>query len=741
MSTQILRIALPSPLRRLFDYLPLKDQPLPEVGMRVSVPFGHQKSVMGVVVEVIESLEGSSRGYRLKSIHTVLDEQPVFDQALLALCRWCSAYYHYPLGEVFQLALPVVLRKPETAPTIAQVKAWQLTPIGHSLDIGDIKRAVKQRNAIILLKEKPLCLREDFQTIGVSSSVIKALVEKGWVEETVQSSTSASDWSMYSSLLKQSPLSLNAEQEQAVSSLDLSTFAAYLLEGVTGSGKTEVYLQLIERVLANKRQALVLVPEIGLTPQTVERFEQRFSVPVAAVHSGLNDKERYEIWVKARENYFGIVIGTRSSLFTPLNQLGLIIVDEEHDLSYKQQEGVRYSARDVAIVYAQQCGIPIVLGSATPSLESLHNALSGRYRHLRLQQRVNHQPLPVIETVDSGDAHEGHPLSPVLMNAIEQTLQARQQVLVFINRRGYAPLLMCQDCGWSSQCQQCDRRMTLHRTREGSYLHCHYCDAKASVPAACPQCLSRRFQAIGLGTQQGEAVFKKRFSEVPVVRIDRDSISRKGEWETVLTNIHLGEPCILVGTQMLAKGHHFPKLGLAIMLGVDQALFSADFRGAERIAQLLTQVSGRVGREGAGAKVLIQTQFAEHPLLDALITQGYHDYAQQLLAERRLAAMPPLTYIALVRCHAQQAEFAIRFLEQARQIAERLLPATEELHYLGPFPSSLEKRNNRYHYYLQIKTDQRQMRQQLLDKLCVELEKLKQPRGLVWLVDVDPMDF
>ena len=729
MTATIIQVALATPFRRLFEYK--TDQGDITPGTRVSIPFGHQKAITGIAIKSVQ--QSSTPANKLKAIHQVLDNAPVLDNELLALCQWCADYYHYPLGEVCQLALPALLRKPEPIPQSLHT-FWEITESGNHCDIETLKRAPKQRDALALLKTQTLT-SDTIKQQNITTSTLKALIDKGLASKTESEQTLA-PYSAPEQLLNESPLTLNKEQQDALNKIEADQFNTYLLNGVTGSGKTEVYLQAIEKIIKNDQQVLVLIPEIGLTPQTASRFEQRFQLPITTLHSGLSDKQRLNHWNRARSGHCPIIIGTRSSIFTPLPNLGLIIVDEEHDLSYKQQEGVRYSARDLAIVRAQKRNIPLILGSATPSLESLHNALSNRYQLLPLRQRANLQAPPDVELVETAETH----LNEVSLNQIQQTLEQGKQVLVFINRRGYSPTLICQDCNWISQCPRCDSPMTLHRVHN-QYLHCHHCDFRSSVPKQCSHCNSKRLQPLGSGTQRTEEQLEQRFHTTPVLRIDRDSISRKGQLETALAHIHEGQSCILVGTQMLAKGHHFAQLGLAIMLGIDSAFFSSDFRGAERMGQLLTQVAGRTGREKSQGKVMIQTRFADHPHLQQLIETGYNHFAQTLLAERKHSAMPPYEHLALIRCHAQQPELAQQFLQQARQQAEHIAQPHNGLQYLGPFPAAMEKRNNRYHFILQIKAENRRERQHLLQQLCAHLETIRTHRGLHWLVDIDPQEF
>lgn len=724
------------------------------------MPFGHQKAILGIAISVTAmATDGSATDgglvsdtpteqikkptHKLRNIHHALEASPVLSAELLALCRWGADYYHYPLGDTCQLALPAVLRKPIAMPKNKQL-FWVLNSAGAGTEDTSLIRAPRQQKALAVFKQFKKINHSQLQQHHINATTIKALHTKKLIDKQEVSEEFAA-FNRSGSLLKEDALALNKEQKLALDSIVFDRFNSYLLDGITGSGKTEVYLQAIHNVLNANKQALILVPEIGLTPQTAARFQNRFNVPVATVHSGLSKLQRFKIWQAIKYNQYPIVIGTRSSVFSPLNFLGLIVVDEEHDLSYKQQDGVRYSARDLAIVRAQKFDIPLILGSATPSLETLHNALKGRYRHLFLRQRAQTQSVPTIRYISSNNAGLGEEA----ITAIGQTLSRGQQVLVFINRRGYAPTLICQNCKWMSQCSACDNRMTLHRTQSKihstkQYLHCHRCDYRTVVPPKCPHCNSSQLNFLGSGTQREEEILETMFADTPILRIDKDSTSQKGSLEELFRQVHTGKPCILVGTQMLAKGHHFANLGLGIILGLDQSFFSSDFRGAERIGQLLTQVSGRIGREdsrGDVSQVLIQTQFEDHPLLQQLLKQNYYEFAKTLLRERELTAMPPYQFIAVIRCHSPRAELAQEFLQQTRHLAESIIPPHTNLQYLGPMPATIEKRANRYHFILQIKSSSRLERQYLLKQLCRQLEINKQSNDLHWLVDIDPHEF
>ncbi|MGB2421456.1 MAG: primosomal protein N', partial [Porticoccaceae bacterium] len=539
-------------------------------------------------------------------------------------------------------------------------------------------------------------------------------------------------------LLKQDPLSLYQSQQTAVDAIDSHGFTTYLLDGVTGSGKTEIYLQCIEKVLRYGRQALVLIPEISLTPQTEKRFRDRFNVPIVTLHSGLSDKQRLDAWVQAKSGQARIVMGTRSAIFTPMHTPGLIVLDEEHDQSYKQQEGFRYSARDLAVIRAQQEAIPVILGSATPSLESLNNCQQQRYQHLQLNTRVGEAQQPDWHLIDLRSQQTESGIAHATLTAIGAALQRNQQVLVFLNRRGFAPALVCHQCGWSADCHQCDAKLTVHRAR--GRLICHHCDYQQSIPRQCPSCHTEQLIAAGEGTERSEAYLQQCFPNSKVLRVDRDSTRRKGAMQAVFDIANSGEPCILVGTQMLAKGHHFANISLVAVLDADSGLFSADFRGHERMGQLLTQVAGRSGRGNSRGQVLIQTHQPDHPLLALLMTQDYRHFAQQLLAQRQISQLPPFQHMAILRAESTRANQAEEFLRMARQLATTIKPPSPDLRYLGPLPAMMEKRAGRFRYLLQLEASQRSDLQQLITQLAPQLENHRGSRGLRWSIDIDPQE-
>lgn len=505
---------------------------------------------------------------------------------------------------------------------------------------------------------------------------------------------------------------------------------------MTGSGKTEVYLRLIAEVVARHGQVLVLVPEIGLTPQLVERFRRRLPGRLAVLHSGLGEGERQAAWLAARDGEIDVVVGTRLAVFTPLARPGLIVVDEEHDPSLKQQDGLRYSARDLAVRRARDWQVPIVLGSATPSLETLHNARRGRYEHLRLTHRAGGARPPRLNVLDvrGRPMHEG--VSDALLARIGDHLGAAGQVLLFLNRRGYAPTLICHDCGWVAECRRCDAHMTFHRRR--GRLRCHHCGAERAVDRVCPQCQSQSLMAMGQGTERIEGLMREHFPGIGVARIDRDTTARKGAFEALTAAVSSGEARILVGTQMLAKGHHFPQITLVGIVNADQGLFGADFRAAERMAQLVTQVAGRAGRAERPGEVYIQTHHPEHPLLLRLIRDGYASFAEAALAEREQAGLPPFAHLALLRAESTQPQAPHDFLAQAAAAAQGL--ACDGVELLGPVAAPMERRAGRVRAQLLLQAPRRVDLHRLLGPWARQLGTLPEARRVRWSLDVDPQD-
>lgn len=510
-------------------------------------------------------------------------------------------------------------------------------------------------------------------------------------------------------------------------------FQVGLLEGVTGSGKTEVYLGRIADVLSAGGRALVLTPEIGLTPQLLARFQARLGDAVTCLHSGLTEAERVRRWLAIARGEVSVVIGTRSAVFTPIPKLALVVIDEEHDVSFKQQDGLRYSARDVAIKRAQLAGVPVLLGSATPSLETLHNAARGRYRHHRLAARAAARQLPKLELLDLRGQRLVEGFAPRLLERIDTHLHRGGQALLFVNRRGYAPTLLCHDCGWTARCTHCDARLTWHRGR--ARLVCHHCTSEHAVPARCGACGASRLIPVGEGTERIEDALRARFTGFCVERVDSDRMRRAGELERVLEGVHARTVHLLVGTQMLAKGHDFPGLSLVGVLNADEALYSTDFRAIERMGQLLTQVSGRAGRGDTPGEVLVQTHAPDHPGLQTWLREGYAGLARMLLDERRVHALPPFAHLALVRADALDRDRPLALL---RGLAAVLDPGAAEA--LGPVPAPMERRAARYRAQLLLRSPRRDALHAVLEQARAWLTTQPEARRMRWSIDVDPLD-
>ncbi|PKM04328.1 MAG: primosomal protein N' [Gammaproteobacteria bacterium HGW-Gammaproteobacteria-6] len=736
MSGPILQVALPSPLRRLFDYQSpagVRKEDL-RIGSRVRVPFG-QRQMVGLIASLSDTTEVPSG--KLKRAVELIDLQPLMPDSLWQLCLWTASYYQHGLGDTLSCALPTLLRQGEPA-LARQDVLWKLLP-GAYPEHPAVSRAAKQKQAVQVLSQHPHGLSHALiSQWGLTRDALEALERKGLAARIEQSPHHSAE---PLPLLREVPLSANAEQQAALQAIAAEKgFVCWLLDGVTGSGKTEVYLQAIEQRLRQGLQVLVLIPEIGLTPQTLDRFQRRFSCPTVILHSGLNDRERLDAWIAARDGEASIIIGTRSAIFTPLARPGLIIVDEEHDLSFKQQEGLRYNARDLAVYRGHVENMPVILGSATPSLESLHNVRRNRYRHLLLTERAGQAKPPQFQCIDIRSRKLQAGLCRPMTEAIGEHLQRGNQVLVFINRRGFAPTLMCHDCGWIAECTRCDARMTVHQNP--ARLHCHHCDSQRPLETECPKCFSTELKPLGAGTERTEEYLASCFPTFPVLRIDRESMSRKSAMQDAIKRIQSGAPCLLVGTQMLAKGHHFPDVTLVAILDADGGLFSADFRGPERMAQLITQVAGRAGRADKPGQVLIQTHMAEHPLLIALTEQGYGAIAEHELDARGRAGLPPFSFIALLRAESNNAANANAFLESACELAEQLTDSLGlgVIDMLGPVPSVMERRAGRYRAQLLVQSPQRSTLHQLLFHWLPQLESHPLGRKVRWSIDVDPLD-
>jgi len=728
--TMYLDVALPVPLRDTFTYAYEGDPEDPQIGARVSVTFGG-RTLTGVIIAVTETTTFDSS--KIKPITQLLDREPVLPDELLQLCHWGAQYYLHPLGEVINSALPQRYRdgKPPAAKTI-----YAHTSEGLGLPDTALKGATRQQEIHQYLLTHQYLSREEFNMLGLSKAALKTLTEKGLVEKKEANiAANTLDIEATTPLLNEPHKVLNAEQQAVFDQIRCHHYSCLLLYGATGSGKTEIYLQVIARVLQSGKQALVLIPEIGLTPQTISRFRNRFSISIAELHSNIAEGERASAWERAKSGEARIVIGTRLASLTPFKNLGVIVVDEEHDRSYKQQDGFKYSARDISIFRAHNLSIPIILGSATPSLESLHNAKKNKYMTLVLKERAGGASKPRICTIDLKNKETQHGLTLEAVDELRNTLARGQQAIVFVNRRGYAPSLICHSCGWTAECKACDARMTVHSTPY--HLRCHSCDRSRKAPSRCPSCGGLQLNTFGLGTEQIEQGLTALFPDTPIMRIDRDSTRKKGSFQDKL--VRNDQPCVFVGTQMLAKGHHLPNLTLVVIVDADQGLLSPDFRGIEQMGQLIIQISGRAGRASHPGRVVVQSHRPDHPLLQKLLKSGYDNFAQNILAQRHDANLPPYWYTVFIRAESKRSDNSLNFLAQARAIISRRVVNYSGVQVLGPHPSAIEKVNNRFRYTLQLKCPSRKTLQQCLKEALQDIDQLALAKRTRWSIEVDSL--
>ncbi|MEW6999655.1 primosomal protein N' [Colwelliaceae bacterium BS250] len=732
---QYLIVAIPVPMRQSFTYL------VPEAliniefskGDRVLVPFG-RRNLIGVVLDVSNECEYDSK--KLKAIVERLPNETKLSPQQIDFLSLCARYYHHPIGDVISQALPVLLRQIKPV-DLSPEPCWQINPELSVAQVQEItskigKAAAKQKSLVEYINSHGQLTWPEIRMAGFAKSQISALINKTLIVEEQLKSVEFS--CQKNSINTDDKLQLSVEQAVIVSAINqqLDSFSCHLIDGITGSGKTEVYLQVIEEVLKLDKQVLVLVPEIGLTPQTLSRFEKRFRVPVVLHHSGLTDNERLQTWHRTKKGEAAIVIATRSGVFTPLAKPGIIIIDEEHDGSLKQQEGFRYHARDLAILRARQLNIPIVLGTATPSLETLQNALTGKYQYHQLTKRAGKSNVASIELIDMAKQQVEFGLSGTLKKAIETTLARGEQVLIFLNRRGFAPAISCQECHWISECKRCNKPYTLHQKQ--GLLVCHHCGSQKRITPQCGECGSVRIKPLGQGTEQLEQRLVELFPDYSAVRIDRDSTRRKGELAKLLQQVTDKEHQILVGTQMLAKGHHFPDVTLVAVLDVDGALFSYDFRAPEHMAQLLVQVSGRAGRESKPGKVMVQTNFPEHPLLQDLVHNGYQHFARYALIEREQARIPPFGFQALFRAEAGMSFLPEKFLREVSSAG------FEQCMVSGPIAAAHEKKAGKFRFHLLLQATDRKYLHIAVQQILHNINHHDAQHKVRWSVDIDPQE-
>ncbi|WNV03179.1 primosomal protein N' [Candidatus Methylospira mobilis] len=731
------QVALPLPLRQVFDYMapPEAVESGLQVGARVLVPFGSgqgERIMTGVVTGFPAVSQEDRRG--LKPVLQVLDEQSLLSSDDCEILLWASRYYHHPIGEVFASAFPVLLRKGRPAVDERTTRILRLTALGVAAQPP--AQAVRRRLLLDSLRarEDGIPLPELSALDWDWRSVVRGMRRQGWVEIA-----DAPQVPLSSAPLPSVPMpELNETQRRAVDAVlsSMEGYRAFLLEGVTGSGKTEVYLRLVEQALQRGLQSLVLVPEISLTPQLESRFQSRFGLSVRVFHSALNESERARNWQAFQRGAARIMLGTRSAVFAPMSAPGLIILDEEHDLSFKQQDGFRFSARDIAVMRARTLNIPVLMGSATPSLESLVNVARKRYLHLSMPKRAGAALEPVFQLVDIRNAALQGGMSPALLNRIAETLKRGEQSLLFLNRRGYAPTLICHACGWVGICPRCDVNLVVHES--SGRLCCHRCGYEQARMRRCPACGAEDMRALGLGTERVELALRECFPQARTLRIDRDSARGKGRLAEMLDTVHDGAVDILLGTQMLAKGHHFPDVTLVGILNVDAGLTSPDFRALEHAAQLIVQVAGRAGRAEKPGHVMLQTRYPDHPLLLKLLREGYAAFSARLLEERKSAALPPYSYQALWRAEANDAEKPMVLLSLIRDFLEK---DTGGVQVLGPVRAPLARQAGRHRCQLLFQSQQRPLLHKKIDEVIAQLAAYPQSRRARWSVEIEPVDF
>ena len=710
---EIIKVAVLRPLWDTYDYKIPADLDVPSIGARVRVPFG-PASAVGVVVG--KSTESS---YNLKPIDAVLDVEPVFSNDLMKLGEWMASYYHHPIGSVFETFLPSFARRGKQ-PDLSVEQNWNV--VGSSSP-PDFKNAIRQKEVWEFLKEFGPVSDTELAANKIPRAVLKALLKKGWVEahEAVDESHRES-----------SELSLTSEQSVAVRTVldSMGRYSTHLLEGVTGSGKTEVYLRVLEQVLARGQQALVLVPEISLTPQTTDRFERRFP-DVHSLHSMVPDGQRFNTWAKCGKGMVSVLVGTRSSVFTPFKNLGVIVVDEEHDASFKQTESLRYSARDIAVMRARELGIPCILGSATPSLESVLNCEKGLYSRSRLSHRPGTAEMPEFHVHDIRGQVLTSGMSEPLLQNIEKHLKSHGQVLILINRRGYSPSFFCTECSWRARCESCEVNLVWHEIPVPG-LHCHHCLRRVPRPTTCPECHSSLLTPRGAGTQRIEATLRERFPTEPIYRVDRDEIKTHRQMSNLYRKLRDSTNGILIGTQMLAKGHHFPNVTLVAVLSADGGFLSTDFRGPERTAQLIVQVAGRAGRAERRGEVWIQSYDPENPNLQSLVEHGYPGFLSSEITLRREALVPPFSHWAVIRAEGQVVDETVAFIK-------RIMDAVPEsgVGKMGPVAAPIERIDNRFRFQGVVHSTSRQSLRRAL--ASIERERTKSKR-IRWSIDVDPTE-
>ena len=724
--TSIVKVAIDVPIDDFFDY---QCEESVSLGQAVLVPFGSRK-VMGIVVEVDSST--GLEAHQIKKIIRV-DNDILFNEELFKLFKFVSSYYHYPIGQTIHIAVPSNLKKIEK---VFNKKSYiyEATDLLNKSAIDQI--SARKKNLIeiakVIFKEKQT--DEALKTISVNwKKYVKELVDLNFVIEREYQKTNI--------IQKTTALKLNQEQSEIYEKiLGAQGFEAFLIHGITGSGKTEVYMHLIEQYVKNNGQVLILVPEINLTPQLEDRFTSRFSsYLVISLHSQLTQKKRLENWKLAKNGTAQIIIGTRLSVFTPFKNLRAIIMDEEQDLSFKQHDKLRYHARDVAMMRAKLLNIPFIAGSATPSIEIWHRSVNENklLLHKLSKRAVKDATLPKINLIKDETNIENEGISEYLKSAIKHHLDLRQQILVFINRRGYAPVLFCSSCGWYASCSRCSSKLVVHRSKQ--HLRCHHCDYQRGIDSSCKVCGNVDLMSLGSGTQKIEERIRKLFPKAQVRRVDRDTIKTKAAIDALYDDMHDKKIDILVGTQMLSKGHDFPNLSLVVVLDSDNALYSSDFRASERLFSQLVQVAGRAGRGSIPGEVVIQTNFPEHPLYQSIKNQDYVSFASEEINLRKDLNFPPFCFQAVLRAESKNKKMVEDFINEAYSIASQ--SGMKDVDVFHPVQPIIDRVKGFERYQIYFHSSSRQLLNQFLRYVKENILKEKDLNKVKWFIDVDPVDF
>ena len=716
-----IKVILNLPIYKSFNYVVPEHFKDLTIGMRIEVPFGAKK-LIGITITEPAIRNLSNNKYKLKNISRVIDEKPIITNEIFKICKWSADYYQHPLGQVIFSSLPSKIKKGGDL----EIKENEVFLLKVSKKTNDEYFKNKPAQHRLFKKiENSGPVRSDI--IG-PSSLIKILLSNGLIEKSL----------IDNKKIKTKKIGLNEEQNNAykIITKKISSFQAFLIEGVTGSGKTELYIRIAKDIVNKKGQVLIIVPEINLTPQTINRFKSYLNCNISSYHSALSDKVKNNTWIKSKNGQVDIIIGTRSSIYLPFSNLKLIIVDEEHDASLKQSDILRYHARDVAIIRAKNLNIPILMGSATPSFESLYNCKKTKYDHIILKSRFFNTKLPSVTVIDTNKDQLSEGFSSGLVKAIKETLKNKKQTLLFINRRGFSHTLLCKTCGWTSKCDNCDAFMTYHEY--DSKLYCHHCgyQKKINLKSICSGDKTNKCDIIplGAGTERVEAKAKSLFPHAKIMRIDSDTINNIDKLNFFLNQAREGKIDILIGTQMLVKGHDFPNLTLVGVMDIDAGLYSLDFRSIEKIAQMLIQVSGRSGRHDSPGKVIIQTKKPGHPLMSELLEYGYSGFSNKALEDRCHASLPPYSYLALFRVSAKNKGEGLIFLSKIKNKFNQ-----NNIKLLGPSPSPIHKKNNRYFYQLLVNSNNRKFLLQKSTEIREYIMKQKKS-NIKWSIDIDPID-